>query len=61
MGKKIWSSLLPGNFGSDKIVRSYVRPPLHVSGSEMGHLLARSLRYILSVFHLVSGIHVMVN
>ena len=61
MGKKIWSSLRPRNFGSDKIVRSYVRPPHHVSGSEMEHLLARSPRHILSVFNLASDIPVMVS
>ena len=34
---------------------------LHVSGCEMAPLLARSPRYILSVFNLVLDIHVMVN
>ena len=32
MGKKIWLSMNPGNFGSDKIVRTSTRPPLHVAG-----------------------------
>ena len=30
MGKKIWLSMHPRNFGSDKIVPRYVRPPLQV-------------------------------
>ena len=32
MGKKLWLSRHPRNFGSDKIVRTYIRPPLHVAG-----------------------------
>ena len=32
MGKKFWLSRHPRNFGSDKIVRTYIRPPLHVAG-----------------------------
>ena len=42
MGKKIWLSLHPRNFGSEKIVcttnvRPYVRPPRHVSRGEVLH------------------------
>ena len=32
MSKKIWFSMHPRNFGSDKIVHTYIRPPLHVAG-----------------------------
>ena len=32
MGKKFWLSRHPRNFGSDKIVRTYIRPTLHVAG-----------------------------
>ena len=32
MGKKFWLSRHPRNFGSDKIVRTYIRPSLHVAG-----------------------------
>ena len=32
MGKKFWLSRHPRNFGSDKIVRTYILPPLHVAG-----------------------------
>ena len=32
MGKKIWLSTHPRNFGSDRIVRQH--PPLHVGGCE---------------------------
>ena len=40
MGKKIWLSMHPRNFGSEKIVcttnvRPYVRPPSHVSRGEV--------------------------
>ena len=35
MGKKIWSSTHPRNFGSDKVVRTYVSPHLHVSWGEI--------------------------
>ena len=40
MGKKIWLSMDPRNFGSEKIVcttnvRPYVRPPGHVSRGEV--------------------------
>ena len=38
-----------------------VGPLLHVSGCEMAHLLARSLRHILSALNLVLDIQVMVN
>ena len=43
MGKKIWLSMHPRNFGSVKIVcttnvRPYVRPPGHVSRGEVLHL-----------------------
>ena len=42
MGKKIWLSMHPRNFGSEKIVcttnvRPYVRPPRHVSWGEVLH------------------------
>ena len=39
MGKKIWLSMHPRNFGSEKIVRTrpYVRPPIHVSRGEILH------------------------
>ena len=45
MGKKIWLSMHPRNFGSDKIVPRYVRPPLHIMLvkfciSSMLHVLA---------------------
>ena len=48
----------PRNFGSEKLS---VGPLLHVSGCEMAHLLARSLRHILSALNLVLDIQVMVN
>ena len=32
IGKKFWLSRHPRNFVSDKIVRTYIRPPLHVAG-----------------------------
>ena len=35
MGKKIWSSMHPRNFGSDKIVHPYVNSPLQVSWGEI--------------------------
>ena len=42
MGKKIWLSMHPRNFSSDKIVRTaHVRTPIHFSGCEMAHLPAR--------------------
>ena len=41
MGKKIWLSMHPRNLGSDKIVRIYVRPPLHVSWGEILHFKQR--------------------
>ena len=31
MGKKIWLSRQPRNFGSEKIVRTIVLSPIHVS------------------------------
>ena len=31
VGKKIWLSMNSGKFGSGKIVRTYIRPPPHVS------------------------------
>ena len=39
MGKKIWLSMHPRNFGSEKIVRTrpYVRLPLHVNRVEILH------------------------
>ena len=37
MGKKIWLTMNSGKFGSDKIVRTYIRPPLLVSWSETLH------------------------
>ena len=36
MGKKIWLSMNPRNFGSRKITRTYVHP-LHVSRGEILH------------------------
>ena len=41
MGKKIWLSMHPRNLGNDKIVRIYVRPPLHVSWGEILHFKQR--------------------
>ena len=61
MGKKIWTSMHSRNLGSDKIVRAYVSPPIHVSRCEMAHSLARNPRHIPSVFNLVLDIHVMIN
>ena len=40
MGKNIWLSMCPRNFGSEKIVCTYVRPPLHVSRGEAPALTA---------------------
>lgn len=40
--KKIWLTMHPRNFGINKIVLTSVRPPYHVNGSEMSHLLAGS-------------------
>ena len=37
MGKKIWLSMYSRNFGSEKIVCTFVRPPLHVSRGEILH------------------------
>ena len=37
MGKKVWLSMQPRHFGSDKIVRPYVRPPLDVRWGEILH------------------------
>ena len=39
MAKKIWLSMHPIKFGSQKIVRKhpYVRPPLHVRQDEIFH------------------------
>ena len=41
MGKKIWLSMHPRNFSSEKVVRTsvrpYVRPPLHVRRCETSH------------------------
>ena len=41
VGKKVWLSMQPRHFGSDKIVRPsvrpYVRPPLHVRWNEILH------------------------
>ena len=37
MGKKIWLPMHSRNFGSDKVVLTYVRPPLHVSWGETLH------------------------
>ena len=58
MGKKSWLSMHSRNFVSDKIVCTYLRPPLRVSGCDS---LARNPRRILSVFNLVLDIHVMIN
>ena len=57
---KIWLSVHPRNFGSDKIVRTYVRSPLYVSGCEMVHLLGVQGIYI-SVFNFALDFHVIVN
>ena len=58
MCKKIWLSMHPGNFGSDK----YVHPFMLTDVKIMAHLLAKSPRHnILSVFNLVLDIPVMVN
>ena len=35
MGKKIWLSMPPRNFGYEKIVRTYLRLPIHVRRSEL--------------------------
>ena len=51
MGKKIWLSMHPRNFGFDKIVSQYVHPyihPYHVSRCEMAPLLGRIQRHLLS-------------
>ena len=40
------------------LTKSSVRPPVHISGCEMSHLLAWSPRHILSVFNLVLNINV---
>ena len=48
IGEKIWLSMHPRNFGSDKIVRTYVHP--FMLGCEMTNQLARSPRHILLVF-----------
>ena len=41
MGKKIWYSMHPSNFGSEEIVRTgvrpYLRPPVHVSRDPILH------------------------
>ena len=37
MGKRIWLSMNSGNFGSDKIVRTYIRTPFHVSWGKILH------------------------
>ena len=58
MAKKIWLSMNPRNFVSDKIVRTYERPPIHVRRREMPHLLVGSFRHMLSVFNLILDIHV---
>jgi len=58
MAKKIWLSMNPRNFVSDKIVRTYERPPIHVRRCEMPYLLAGSFRHILSVFNLILDTHV---
>ena len=47
IGEKIWLSMHPRNFGSDKIVRTYVHP--FMLGCEMTNQLARSPRLILLV------------
>ena len=38
MGKNIWLSMYQGNFGSEKIVCTNIRPPLHVSRGEILHV-----------------------
>ena len=43
------------------LTKSSVRPPLYVSESGKAHLLARSLRHVLSVFNLVLDIYEMAN
>ena len=46
MGKKIWLSMHKRNFVSNKIVRTYVGPRLHVNACEMSYLLAVSPKQI---------------
>ena len=55
MGKKNWLSMNLKNFGT----KSFARPPFHVRGCKMSHLLARSSGHILSVFNLELDIDVM--
>ena len=52
MSNKIWLSMHPRNFSSQKICL-FIRPTIHVSVCKMSHLQA--------VFHLIWDIHVMVN
>ena len=42
-------------------ITTAARPPLHVNGCEIAHLLARGPRPILALFNLVLNIHVMGN
>ena len=59
VGDKIYLSMHPRNFGSDKIVCTYLRPPLHVSGCgnlslmwcwafSYGQLTAVKIKYLLT-------------
>ena len=61
MGKKIWLSMHPRNFGTKKIVHTYVGPRLHVNGCEMSYLLAVSPKHIQIVFNSILDIHVRNN
>ena len=59
VGDRIYLSMHPRNFGSDKIVCTYLRPPLHVSGCgnlslmwywafSYGQLTAVKIKYLLT-------------
>ena len=61
MGKKIWLSMHPRNFVTNKIVRRDVGPRLHVNGCEMSYILAVSPKKIQIVFNLILDIHVIIN
>ena len=60
--KTIWLTMRPRTFGINKIVLTSFRPPYHVNGSEMSHLLAGSPKaYTIRVEHMILDIHVTVN
>ena len=61
MGKKIWLSMHPRNFVTNKIVRTYVGSRLHVHGCEMSYLLAVSPKQLQIVFNSILDIHVIIN